>query len=83
MSRNDVTKLIGQLTSIKYKFRSGRTYIEGKDDIKARLGGSPDRADAYNLYLWSYDRVPAIENDIPFNDELEEMSEAYSWNTNL
>jgi phage terminase large subunit len=83
MSRNDITKLIGQLTCVKYKFRSGRTYIEAKEDIKARLGGSPDRADAYNLYLWSYDRVPSLEEDTPCDELNEDRSETYSWETCL
>lgn len=45
--------LIRQLGSIKYHYRSnGKTVVEGKEDVKSRLGRSPDRADALVLGLW-------------------------------
>jgi len=45
--------LIRQLGSVKYHYRSnGKTAVEPKDEVKSRLGRSPDRADAYILGLW-------------------------------
>ena len=46
--------LIRQLGAVKYHYRSnGKTIVEPKDEIKSRLGRSPDRADAYVLGLWA------------------------------
>jgi len=60
----DDDQLIGQLTSTKYKLVGGgklgtRIQIESKDDIKKRLGFSPDKADAFvmGLYLLQFCRV--------------------------
>ncbi len=36
-----------QLCTPKYKFKNGKILIEAKDEIKKRLGRSPDRADCY------------------------------------
>lgn len=45
-------ELAGQLTVPTYSFASaGRIKVESKDDIKARLGRSPDHADAYVMGL--------------------------------
>lgn len=42
-----------QLCWPKYRFRSGKTLIESKADIKARMGGkSPDHGDCYMIGLW-------------------------------
>jgi hypothetical protein len=42
--------LIGDLSAVKYKIdSSGRTQVEKKEDIKKRLGRSPDDGDAYCL----------------------------------
>ncbi|MFA5731851.1 MAG: hypothetical protein WC934_07590 [Acidithiobacillus sp.] len=44
--------LIQELTSIKYKYHSsGKLMVESKEDIKKRLGRSPDYADAL-MYLF-------------------------------
>jgi hypothetical protein len=68
MSRNDLTKLIHQLTIPRYKIKNGRLYVEDNDEIKKRLGNSPDRGVAYVLLDWSYDKVPAVSGDDPFWD---------------
>jgi hypothetical protein len=45
--------LVRQLSVVKYKYRSnGTIMIEPKDEVKVRLGRSPDRADALVLMLW-------------------------------
>jgi len=53
---NDVS-LISQLSSITYEFRNGRQAVTKKEDIKAKLGQSPDRADAYVMGLDALDRA--------------------------
>ena len=59
----DVSLRIGQgeLVAIKYKFTpKGQIQIESKDDLRKRLGRSPDRADALVLAAWD---VPG--SDVP------------------
>ncbi|HUU54516.1 MAG TPA: hypothetical protein VMY87_06305 [Armatimonadota bacterium] len=46
-------QLKAQLCCPTYKFKRGRMYVEEKDEIKARLGRSPDEADAYVMGLWA------------------------------
>lgn len=64
--KNTEPELINQLCTPTYKFRQGKMLIESKDDIKARLLRSPDRADAlvqglYHLQLVSPEKEH--END--------------------
>jgi hypothetical protein len=49
-----------EMLAAKWRLRSGKIQIEAKDDIKARLGRSPDLADAYVLAWWA-DKHRAIE----------------------
>ena len=77
-SRNDLTTLIHQLTIPRYKMKNGRIFIESKDEIKKRLGHSPDRADAYMLLDWSYERVPIAEDDDPFWEEQDNAMNHYA-----
>lgn len=51
--------LKNQLCAPKYKFRNGRILIEPKEEIKDRLGRSPDRGDAYVNGLWAMEYVPS------------------------
>jgi len=44
-----------EMLAAKWKVMSGRIYIEAKDDVKARLGRSPDNADAVVL-AWFADK---------------------------
>ena len=48
--------LINELTAVTYEIKNGLIQIEAKEDIKARLGHSPDKADAYimGLYLLQF-----------------------------
>ncbi|RKY05245.1 MAG: hypothetical protein DRP56_09130 [Planctomycetota bacterium] len=55
------TALTGQLMTPKYKFRNTKILIEPKDDIKKRLGRSPDRADAYVNGVWALKNVDPKE----------------------
>jgi hypothetical protein len=45
-------ELISQLCSVKYKIVGGKVRIEPKEEIKARIGRSPDRADAWVQGIW-------------------------------
>jgi hypothetical protein len=65
MSDNDIVLLRSQICTPTYKFRNGKTLVESKADIKARLGRSPDRGDAWVMGQWSYDEVPLSLHDIP------------------
>lgn len=55
--KNQEETLAHQLCVPRYKFKAGKTLIEPKDEIKKRLGRSPDRADAYIIGLWALDKV--------------------------
>jgi phage terminase large subunit len=48
------TQLHAELTAVKWKFDAqGRIKVESKEDMKKRLGYSPDRADAFNLAVYA------------------------------
>lgn len=44
----------GQLCTPHYKWRKGKIVIEPKEDIKDRLGRSPDHGDAYVIAVWAW-----------------------------
>jgi len=44
-----IPELVSELTEPTYLFNNGKLQLEGKDQIKARLGRSPDLADALAL----------------------------------
>jgi hypothetical protein len=52
----DVT-LINQLCTPSYQYRGEKLLIESKDEIKKRLGCSPDEADMYVMALWAWPRI--------------------------
>lgn len=53
-------QLHGELSAIKWKFDSkGRIRVESKEDMKKRLGHSPDRADAFCLAVLARHRASA------------------------
>jgi phage terminase large subunit len=53
----DDKQLHGELSSIKWKFDGkGRIRVESKEDMKKRLGHSPDRADAFCLAVYARKR---------------------------
>jgi len=50
----DDDELVADLSAIRYAFdQRGRIALESKDDVRARLGRSPDRADAVVLAVWA------------------------------
>lgn len=76
--------LIRQLSAVKYHYRSsGKTVVEPKDEIKTRLGRSPDRADAFILGLWGAHSIRDEAKDFNrvrngFNNQ--PQTNAYGWN---
>lgn len=54
--------LNGQLSSTKFHYTgNGKIQAESKDDIKKRLGRSPDRADAFVMGLYALAYVPTLD----------------------
>jgi hypothetical protein len=76
--------LIRQLGTLKYKYRSnGKMAVESKDDVKSRLGRSPDRADAFILGLWGVSNIRDPSKDFMRNRNAvlsnERFANAYGW----
>lgn len=61
--RNMYTLLESQLCSPCYKFRGTKLLVEAKEDIKKRLGRSPDHADAYVIALWAWPFITTSAED--------------------
>ena len=60
------TSLSGELTAMKFKYTSaGKIWLEPKDEMKKRLGYSPDLADALALAFFKKKRVEAFGIMIP------------------
>lgn len=54
--------LNGQLSSVKFKYTgNGKIQAEAKEDVKKRLGRSPDRADAFVMGLYALSYVPTLD----------------------
>ena len=73
--------LIRQLGIVKHHYRSnGKIIIEAKDEVKKRLGRSPDRADALILMLWGarFIRDKARDFSRRFKP-LPEIKNPYGW----
>ncbi len=61
VSLPDSDELIADLSAIRYEFtQDGRIKLEGKDDVRKRLGRSPDRADALVLSMGHVARPVAV-----------------------
>jgi len=52
-------ELIREICAVKYFIKNGKIQIESKDDIKKRLGRSPDNADCVIQGIWALDKVEA------------------------
>lgn len=86
--------LEGQLSSVKFKYTgNGKIQAESKDEIKKRLGRSPDRADAFVMGIYALKQVKSFQEEkemdsvdrvgrgIPtheFNDEYEDDFSGYN-----
>lgn len=60
-------KLKGDLTNVKYSYDSrGRVMLEKKEDLKRRIGRSPDRGDALAIAVWSWRNRGGQVTLVPF-----------------
>lgn len=60
-------KLTGELIAVEYTFLpNGKIKVQGKDELRAVLGRSPDRADALALAVFSSQAKLASFNALPF-----------------
>jgi hypothetical protein len=58
----DDDELLADLSALRYQFdQKGRVVLEGKDEVRARLGRSPDRSDALALAGGTPSRVRTFE----------------------
>jgi len=57
----DDPELRRELSSVSYFIKNGKFQIELKDDIKKRLGRSPDKADTYIMGLYTLDHASIAE----------------------
>lgn len=59
----NIPELAGELTAPTYTFKNGKFLIEPKELIKAKLGRSPDYADALAL-TFAYEEMPASSSEL-------------------
>ncbi len=65
--------LLKQLCAVRYVIKNGKILIESKDDLKKRLVGSPDRAEAYIYGLYALRlAVKKIHNE--WGEESDELA---------
>ena len=78
---DDYLLLRNQLCIPRYKFRGAKLLISSKDEIKAELGRSPDRADAYvlGLYGLKWARQPMKELKKVKRDKYDETPRTTVW----
>jgi len=77
--------LIRQLGIVKHSYRSnGKIIVEPKDEVKTRLGRSPDRADAFTLGLWGARNMRDAAKDFNrarnFYLNNQQIGNPYGWN---
>jgi len=63
-------RLTAELTSARWRPKGDSILVEDKDEIRHRLGGSPDRADAV-MMAWHYRRMAMRGNFLNENATLE------------
>ena len=88
---DDDYSLMKQLNATKYKKDNGRIYINSKEEIKAVIGNSPDRADAWVLaveglkYTHSVAEVKQHEGyrNVVRHDEVRSGTEYGDWGDQL
>jgi len=59
--------LLKEISKVSYGYRSGKIEIESKDDMKKKVGHSPDRSDAVCLALigYEYNNIKTGSSGIP------------------
>jgi hypothetical protein len=75
-------EMIGQLISVKYSPNGsqGRFMLEKKQETKARLDRSPDRADALIYGLWAHRKCTPKQYDFRRTDVKLNTRQGYGWN---
>jgi len=71
------TQLEAQLCSVTYKYRNGKLMVESKEDLKRKLGRSPDRADAYVAGLWAWSKMQSLRRLGDRRADYKRLSEQY------
>jgi len=71
--RNMYQLLESQLCTPTYKFRGTKMLIEAKEDIKKRLGRSPDHADTYVIALWAWGRITTEAEQYARDEEWDKL----------
>ena len=66
-----------ELTSVKYFIKDGKLALEAKDQIKKRLGFSPDRGDALCLTFAIPDMPAANEFEYIFKEKGNQLKSEY------
>lgn len=63
--------LTEELLEVQYLInpKTGKTQLENKEDIKERLGRSPDRADAFIQAVWGLQETHQVKKKDPYTDE--------------
>ena len=82
----DDPKLINQLAACKYEVRDsgGKLKIESKKDMKRKMGGSPDRADAVIVTLWCNKSQRDPKRDFARRvKRAVKRSNSYGWKTTI
>lgn len=76
----DDVELHGQLCAIKYKFKGGpkgtRILIKSKEEIKADIGKSPDKADAFVIGLYALQFCPIDKTKLTWKEKYKEPTYA-------
>ena len=55
--------LEGQLGSIRFSYKNGRLLVESKEDIKEKLGRSPDRADCFVMGIYALNQAKRLDHE--------------------
>ena len=76
--------LIRQLSAVKYRYLSnGKVVLEKKEDVKKRLGQSPDRADCFIMLLWGNrflrDHTRDFKRGKPLDFLTTQRTNTYGW----
>lgn len=71
-----IPELKRELTSPTYTYQNGKFLLEPKDQIKERIGVSPDLADALALTFAEIEQ-PASTTELPFNKDRGKLLSEY------
>ena len=72
------TTLESQLCVPTYKFKAAQMFVEAKEDIKKRLGRSPDHADAYIIALWAWPQIRTSREHSKAREDIAALAAQYA-----